>query len=217
MKMTKSHHVIKLEKVREINGRPIYKLGEKVELSYEECIDPSFGRNYVLDYRTKVAAKHVYTYLKREKLPMSFAESVTGGLLASALVEVPGASEVLDCGIVAYSNEAKVELLGVRERTLKKYGAVSAEVAIEMAVGLFQSQRIILGVSTTGIAGPKGDGVCEDVGLVYIGLSKGIHSAVMGFQLEGDRNEIREQAVKIALNMILAHSLGSYLEEFVEL
>ncbi len=216
MNARKSYKVIELEKIREINGTPIYKLGKHIKVSSEECKDPSFGRKYLLDFKTEEAVMHVYKYLLNEKLPIAFAESLTGGLLTSQLVDIPGASAVLDSGIVAYSNEAKQSLLGVKKETLDKYGAVSAEVALEMANGLIECNRVILTVSTTGIAGPKGDGVCEDVGLVYIALSKGVCSAVMGFQLDGDRSSIREQAVNIAFNMVVANTLGSYLEEFID-
>lgn len=216
MNARKSYKVIKLEKVRKINGTQIYKLGQHTEVSNEVCKDPSFGHKYILDFKTEEAALEVYKYLLSEKMPIAFAESLTGGMLTSQLVDIPGASAVLDSGIVAYSNEAKQELLGVKKETLDKYGAVSGKVALEMANGLIENSRFIMTVSTTGLAGPTGDGVCDDVGLVYIAISRGSCSAVMGFQLDGDRKEIREKTVNIALNMIVANLLGSYLEGFIK-
>ncbi|WP_027128759.1 competence/damage-inducible protein A [Fusobacterium perfoetens] len=132
----------------------------------------------------------VITKLKEKKLSLSVAESCTGGLLAGKIVSVSGASEVFKEGLVTYSNEAKMEKLGVKEETLKKYGAVSEETALEMVKGL----KTDVGVSVTGIAGPLGGTKEKPVGLVYFGLKVKDNFKVEKRILVGPRNKIRERA-----------------------
>ena len=108
--------------------------------------------------------------LKEKGLVISSAESCTGGLFASSLTAIPGASEVVDCGLVTYSNSAKMNLLGVEEAILNKYGAVSAECAEAMAKGLRARTNSDIAISVTGIAGPDGGSEEKPVGLVFFGL-----------------------------------------------
>tara|TARA_B100000686_G_C16479238_1_gene806216 strand:- start:237 stop:695 length:459 start_codon:yes stop_codon:yes gene_type:complete len=102
---------------------------------------------------------------------LSTAESCTGGLIASCLTEIPGSSDVFDRGFVAYHNSAKNKMLNVSESLLLKYGAVSSQVAIKMAEGAVYYSRANLGISCTGIAGPKSDNTNKPIGLVYIACS----------------------------------------------
>ena len=132
-------------------------------------------------------------------LTISTAESCTGGMIASKLIEVPGISENFIEGIVSYSNEAKIKRLKVKKETLEKYGAVSEEVAREMLAGL----KTDIGISTTGIAGPDGGTKNKPVGLVYIGIKVKDEVKVFRRELKGDRNKIRQRAMMHALYNLL--------------
>ena len=132
-------------------------------------------------------------------LTISTAESCTGGMIASKLIEVPGISENFIEGIVSYSNEAKIKRLKVKKETLEKYGAVSEEVAREMLTGL----KTDIGISTTGIAGPDGGTKEKPVGLVYIGIKVKDEVKVFRRELKGDRNKIRQRAMMHALYNLL--------------
>ena len=132
-------------------------------------------------------------------LTISTAESCTGGMIASKLIEVPGISENFIEGIVSYSNEAKIKRLKVKKETLEKYGAVSEEVAREMLAGL----KTDIGISTTGIAGPGGGTKNKPVGLVYIGIKVKDEVKVFKRELKGDRNKIRQRAMMHALYNLL--------------
>ena len=109
--------------------------------------------------------------LKRNKLTLTVAESCTGGMLSSTIVAIPGSSEYYLGGVTSYANEAKVEVLGVKEKTLKEFGAVSEQTAKEMAEGARKRFNSDIAVSTTGIAGPAGGSEEKPVGLVWIGYS----------------------------------------------
>ena len=132
-------------------------------------------------------------------LTISTAESCTGGMIASKLIEVPGISENFIEAIVSYSNEAKIKRLKVKKETLEKYGAVSEEVAREMLAGL----KTDIGISTTGIAGPDGGTKNKPVGLVYIGIKVKDEVKVFKRELKGDRNKIRQRAMMHALYNLL--------------
>ena len=143
----------------------------------------------------------IYEYLNSGKKPLtiSTAESCTGGMIASKLIEVPGISENFIEGIVSYSNEAKIKRLKVKKETLEKYGAVSEEVAREMLAEL----KTDIGISTTGIAGPGGGTKDKPVGLVYIGIKVKNEVKVFKRELKGDRNKIRQRAMMHALYNLL--------------
>ena len=135
----------------------------------------------------------------KKALTISTAESCTGGMIASKLIEVPGISENFIEGIVSYSNEAKIKRLKVKKETLEKYGAVSEEVAREMLAGL----NTDIGISTTGIAGPGGGTKDKPVGLVYIGIKVKDEVKIFRRELKGDRNKIRQRAMMHALYNLL--------------
>jgi nicotinamide-nucleotide amidase len=146
--------------------------------------------------------------LRERKLTISLAESLTGGLVQHKLTQIPGSSDYFMGGIVSYSNEAKMELLGVRESSLKKYGAVSELVAKEMAEGVRKRLGADIGISTTGIAGPTGATATKPVGLVYLALSaKDI--VIARKQVFGpDRNSVKQRSAQAALELARRYLLG---------
>lgn len=148
------------------------------------------------------AEETVVGMLTEKGLTVATAESCTGGLLAGTIINVPGASDVIGTGFVTYSNDAKKECLGVKKRTLKKFGAVSCECAKEMAKGAAHRAGADIGLSTTGIAGPGGGTDEKPVGLVYIGCSFGKKVKVRKCLFGGTREQIRKKAVAAALGLL---------------
>lgn len=143
-------------------------------------------------------AEQIVALLKKEHRTVTFAESCTGGLTASLLVEAPGASEVFRESFVTYCDRAKRELLGVSGETLDRFTAVSEPAAKEMAEGVLQKTGADYGLSLTGYAGPEG----EQAGLVYVGLAEKGNVTVRGFHFTGPRNDVRRQAAEAALGML---------------
>ena len=144
------------------------------------------------------------TILERLRLynqTLSVAESLTGGMIASALVDVPGCSECFMEGIVSYSNQAKISRLGVNRATLDTFGAVSKQVACQMASGLLR-EGVNYAVSTTGIAGPGGGSAEKPVGLVYIAVADEINCSATECRFEGSREEIRKLSTNTALFLL---------------
>jgi len=140
--------------------------------------------------------------LAEKGLKLALAESCTGGLLSSALTDVPGSSAYFLGSVVAYANEVKASVLGVRPSTLEKHGAVSKETAREMAEGARRRFNSGLSASITGIAGPGGGTAKKPVGLVFIAVSKGSKTTVRRFVFEGARKQVKKQAVEAALVML---------------
>ncbi len=131
------------------------------------------------------------------------AESCTGGLVAAALTAIAGSSDVVERGLVAYSNEAKSELLGVPPATIAAYGAISAETAAAMARGAVGRAAVDLAVSVTGIAGPGGGSATKPVGLVFLGLAwRDGQSRTERHVFPGDRAAVRNAALLRALSLI---------------
>lgn len=138
-------------------------------------------------------------------LTLATAESCTGGLVAAALTAIAGSSDVVERGFVTYSNAAKAELLGVPEPLIADKGAVSAEVAAAMADGAAAHARVGLAVSVTGIAGPGGATPGKPVGLVHFGLARpGAATRTEQRIFAGDRTAVRAQALRLALELLLA-------------
>ena len=117
--------------------------------------------------------KSLIKILTKKKLKISFAESCTGGLLASSITSISGASKIFNLGLITYSNQAKIKILKVNKNIIKKYGAVSHECCLAMVNNLSKISKANINVSITGIAGPKGGSKQKPVGLVYIGIKKG--------------------------------------------
>ncbi len=130
------------------------------------------------------------------------AESCTGGLIAACLTEIAGSSAIFDRGFVTYSNEAKMEMLGVKSTTLEQFGAVSRQIALEMAAGALENSNANLSIAVTGIAGPSGGTPEKPVGLVHIAVNldgEAVHQEChFGPQT---RHEIRSETVRRALEM----------------
>jgi PncC family amidohydrolase len=114
--------------------------------------------------------KNLTTKLKKNKIKVAVAESCTGGLISYNLTKIPGASKYFMVGIVSYSNISKRDLLKVRQKTLTKYGAVSAEICKEMCNNLLKISKTNIAISVTGIAGPDGGTKKKPIGLVYVGI-----------------------------------------------
>ncbi|MCR5295503.1 MAG: CinA family protein [Lachnospiraceae bacterium] len=135
-------------------------------------------------------------------LTLTTSESCTGGLVASRIVDVAGASGTLMQGFVTYSNEAKETYLGVKHETLEEFGAVSSETAEEMALGCVFKAGTDVGIATTGIAGPGGGSPQKPVGLVYIACCIKPEVKVRELRLSGSRREIRNQAANAVLELL---------------
>jgi nicotinamide-nucleotide amidase len=144
-------------------------------------------------------------------LTVATAESCTGGLIASTIVDVPGASDCFNEGYVTYSNEAKMKNLGVLDETLMAHGAVSVETATEMAKGVRKRANADFGIASTGIAGPGGGSPTKPVGLVYIACAYKDKCDVKELHLSGDRTSVRRKAANEAL-LFLSQCLLKYEE-----
>lgn len=144
----------------------------------------------------------IVMHLRRKMKYVSVAESCTGGMVAATLVDCPGVSDCFAEGYVTYSDEAKEKNLGVSHETLKKYGAVSAQTAEEMAQGVKRRTKSDYGLATTGIAGPDGGTAEKPVGLVYIACACGEKTSVIKAHFKGDRMEVRKQATEAVLQLL---------------
>ncbi len=147
--------------------------------------------------------------LKAGKLTLAVAESCTGGLISDKLTNVPGASEFLKLGVVSYSNQAKERLLNVPPTAINMFGAVSKQVAVEMALGVKKLSNADISLGVTGIAGPGGGSEEKPVGLVYIALSTPSGMQVKECRFRGERIKIKEQSAQTALDMLRRHLLGN--------
>lgn len=141
--------------------------------------------------------------LLEKGLTVTTAESCTGGMIASKIVNVSGASEVFNAGFVTYANSAKEAYAGVLSETLQTYGAVSSQVALEMAKGVAKTAGAEVGISVTGIAGPGGGSAEKPVGLVYIGCHVCGKTDYKEFHFTGDRLTIRQNSAKEAINFAI--------------
>lgn len=140
---------------------------------------------------------------KKKGMKIATAESCTGGLIAAYLTEIAGASAVFERGFITYSNEAKTEMLGVDAALIKKYGAVSKEVAQAMATGALACSQADMVVAVTGIAGPDGGSEEKPVGTVYIAAARRNDTTVEHHIFEGSRHAIRMDAAERALELFI--------------
>ena len=148
--------------------------------------------------------KSLIKILTKKKLKISFAESCTGGLLASSITSISGASKVFNLGLVTYSNQAKIKVLKVNKNVIKKYGAVSHECCSTMVKNLSKISKANINISITGIAGPKGGTKEKPVGLVYIGIKKGNKTQVNKCLFKSKiRSKIQRATVNKVFNLIL--------------
>ena len=148
--------------------------------------------------------KSLIRILNRKKLKISFVESCTGGLLASSITSVSGASKIFNLGFITYSNQAKIKVLKINKNIIRKYGAVSHECCLAMVQNLSKISKANINVSITGIAGPKGGTKQKPVGLVYIGIKKGNKTQINKCLFRSKkRSSIQRATVKKALELIL--------------
>tara|TARA_Y100000817_G_C16739138_1_gene491608 strand:- start:351 stop:824 length:474 start_codon:yes stop_codon:yes gene_type:complete len=153
----------------------------------------------------KIISQKVYKLLSKKKLKISFAESCTGGLLASTITSIGGSSKIFSLGLVTYSNKSKMDILKVPRKIIMKYGAVSYETCLSMVKNLNILSKTNISVSITGIAGPKGGTNDKPVGLVYIGIKKGKKILIKKYLFKSkSRNLIQKATVIKALNLILS-------------
>ena len=158
----------------------------------------------MIDDEVQVAATKAFEALRARKLKLVTAESCTGGLVAAAITEIPGSSDVLERGFVTYSNAAKQSELGVRPETIRTRGAVSAETAEAMALGALERSPADLSVAITGIAGPSGGSAEKPVGLVHFAAARRGGQSRLREVRFGDigRSEVRRRSVLVALGLI---------------
>jgi len=149
-----------------------------------------------------VLASRVGQLLREKGLSLSVAESCTGGGLGDRITDVPGSSDYFMGGVISYSNAAKAKLLGVDEKALAEKGAVSREVAIQMATGVRTLFRTDIGVGVTGVAGPAGGTRAKPVGLVFIAVSSKSGSTCERKMFKGSRTSIKRQSTEEAIQML---------------
>jgi len=156
-----------------------------------------------MEHDLQILSASIGKALADRSLTVSTAESCTGGLLSHTLTGVSGSSQYFIGGVIAYSNQIKEEVLGVRSETLLEHGAVSEETAREMAAGIRERFNTDIGLSTTGIAGPTGGTPTKPVGLVWIGISA--HEATFAFEchFKGSRDEVKVSTVSEVLTRLL--------------
>lgn len=173
------------EQLQELVGRVREKLGDAIFTDQEEDLGEVVGQ-----------------ILRDKGMTVATAESCTGGMLGKMMTDVPGSSDYYLGGVVSYSNDLKVDFLGVNETSLERFGAVSEQVAAQMAEGIRKGTSADLGLSVTGIAGPGGETTEKPVGLVFIGLSSDQETRVKRIQMAGPREAIRIRASRFAMDWL---------------
>ncbi len=162
-------------------------------------------KDYVFTLEKESLEEVVGKLLKKRGESLSVAESCTGGLLSNRITNISGSSAYFERGVVTYSNNAKMEILGVKSETLKKHGAVSRETALEMVEGIKRLSKTDYGLAITGIAGPTGGTGEKPVGTVFIALSTPQKSEVFKYRFIGDREKIKWQSSQQALYHLWKH------------
>ena len=153
----------------------------------------------------KELSKKVINLLRKKKLKISFAESCTGGMLASSITAIRGSSKIFTLGLITYSNQSKINILKVRRNIIIKHGAVSYETCLSMVKNLSLMSKTHISVSITGVAGPGGGTKSKPVGLVYIGVKKGKKILIKKYLFKSKkRKAIQRLSVNKALNLVLS-------------
>lgn len=173
------------------------KLLDELSLRLDEVLG-----EYIFSRGNETLEEVVGQSLKLRGYTLATAESCTGGLLAGRITDVPGSSEYFLEGVVSYSNEAKIDLLGVPKKWINTHGAVSEKVAGAMASGIRKRAGSTFGIGVTGVAGPGGGSDEKPVGLVYIALADDSQTTTRKFNFPGDRQFIRTLSVNAALDMV---------------
>ena len=150
-------------------------------------------------------SKKVINLLRKKKLKISFAESCTGGMLASSITAIRGSSKIFNLGLITYSHQSKINILMVRRNIIIKHGAVSYETCLSMVKNLSLMSKTHVSVSITGVAGPGGGTKSKPVGLVYIGVKKGKKILIKKYLFKSKkRKAIQRSSVNKALNLVLS-------------
>ncbi len=153
----------------------------------------------------KELSKKVINLLRKKKLKISFAESCTGGMLASSITAIRGSSKIFTLGLITYSNQSKINILKVRRNIIIKHGAVSYETCLSMVKNLSLMSKTHVSVSITGVAGPGGGTKSKPVGLVYIGVKKGKKILIKKYLFKSKKRKvIQMSSVNKALNLVLS-------------
>lgn len=159
-------------------------------------------QDYIYSYDNIQLEQVIVNMLEKKELKLGLCESITGGLISSSITKIAGASKVFEKGFITYTDESKIDDLGVKEETLKEHGAVSEQTAYEMAKGLFLKSDVDISLSITGLAGPSGGTPEKPIGLVYIGIVSENHEEVFRYNFNGNRNLIQKRATVKALDHI---------------
>ena len=157
--------------------------------------------------KEKLLEEEIGDVLRKHRLKIGVAESATGGLISHRITNVPGSSEYFEGSIISYSNNLKTRLLGVKESTLRNYGAVSSETCKEMAQGVRREMDVDVGLASTGIAGPAGAASEKPVGLVYVGLVTKDVVVSKKYVFNGTRDENKKSFSDAALNTLKKYLL----------
>ncbi len=189
-----------------LTGKPSEQLAEPMELIVRK-LQSILGIN-IYGYNNDTLHGVLGKALIEKNLTLSVAESFTGGKVMDLITDIPGSSEYFMEGKVTYSNAAKISELGVDEDTIKRYGAVSADVAKDMADGIRKRSGTDIGISTTGIAGPTGATPMKPVGLVFVGYSDERGNDAVKYILSGDRNAVKTKGAYLALDIARRHIIG---------
>ena len=153
----------------------------------------------------KKISQRVVKLLDKKRLKISFAESCTGGLLASSITSISGSSKIFTLGLVAYSNQSKIKILKVSKKIIKKYGAVSKQVCLAMVKNIAKISKTNMSISVTGIAGPSGGTRKKPVGLIYVGIKKGNKISIKKYLFKNKgRSYIQKATVNKCLGLILS-------------
>ena len=153
----------------------------------------------------KELSKKVINLLRKKKHKISFAESCTGGMLASSITAIKGSSKIFTLGLITYSNQSKINILKVRRNIIIKHGAVSYETCLSMVKNLSLMSKTHISVSITGVAGPGGGTKSKPVGLVYIGFKKGKKILIKKYLFKSKKRKvIQRSSVNKALNLVLS-------------
>ena len=153
----------------------------------------------------KELSKKVINLLRKKKLKISFAESCTGGMLASSITAIKGSSKIFTLGLITYSNHSKINILKVERNIILKHGAVSYETCLSMVKNLSLISKTHVSVSITGVAGPGGGTKSKPVGLVYIGVKKGKKILIKKYLFKSKKRKvIQRSSVNKALNLVLS-------------
>lgn len=198
--------------IRVTASAPTEKGAKKMLKPVIEELRKRFGKAIYTIREAETLEQVVVKMLQKQGLTICTAESCTGGMLSSRLINVPGASDILKIGLVTYSNRAKRKFIGVNRDTLKKYSAVSKETAKEMAKGAVFETDADVSLAVTGVAGPDGGTKEKPVGTVFISCYFDESVVVNEYHFAGDRNKIRELTVVNALDLLRRRMLEKYEE-----